>query len=109
MLKSIRFENFKVLKDADLKLGQFNLVVGPNGSGKSTALQGLEGLAQPQKFQFQQLATTASGAENIALRVTLPIEGRQPTCGAVWRATVPGQYRVWEGRDDTQPQSHLAE
>jgi predicted ATPase len=40
-LKSIEFKNFKVLRNATLPLGRFNLLVGPNGSGKSTALASL--------------------------------------------------------------------
>lgn len=42
MLESIRFQNFKALKDTTLPLGRFTMIVGPNGSGKSTALQGLK-------------------------------------------------------------------
>jgi predicted ATPase len=39
MITSIRFQNFKALRDATLPLGPFTLIVGPNGSGKSTAMQ----------------------------------------------------------------------
>ena len=45
MIERIRFKNFKALKDAEVKLGSFNLIVGPNGSGKSSLLQAFEGLA----------------------------------------------------------------
>ena len=30
MIERIRFKNFKALKDAEVKLGGFNLIVGPN-------------------------------------------------------------------------------
>lgn len=43
MIESIHFRNFKALRDSDLLLGRFNLIVGPNGSGKSTILQALQG------------------------------------------------------------------
>src|SRR5713101_1016963 len=45
MFESIKFQNFKVLKDATLKLRPFNLIVGPNGSGKSTVFQALEAVS----------------------------------------------------------------
>jgi AAA15 family ATPase/GTPase len=34
------------LKNAELKLGAFNVIVGPNGSGKSSVLQALKALAE---------------------------------------------------------------
>src|SRR6266849_9838345 len=48
MFESIKFQNFKVLKDATLKLRPFNLIVGPNGSGKSTVFQALEAASRLQ-------------------------------------------------------------
>lgn len=41
MFKSISYENFRLLRNARLPLGQLTLIVGPNGSGKSSALVGL--------------------------------------------------------------------
>ena len=40
-IKSIKFQNVKVLRDTELPLGQFTLLIGPNGSGKTTALRAL--------------------------------------------------------------------
>ncbi|MFO7898389.1 MAG: AAA family ATPase [Planctomycetota bacterium] len=40
-IKSVHFQNYKVLRDSTLPLGQFTLLIGPNGSGKSTALNAL--------------------------------------------------------------------
>src|SRR5208283_1173334 len=40
MFESIKFQNFKALRDTTLPLSRFTLIVGPNGSGKSTALNG---------------------------------------------------------------------
>src|SRR5208282_4100980 len=39
MIQSIRYENFRVLRDATLPLSRLTLLIGPNGSGKSTALE----------------------------------------------------------------------
>jgi predicted ATPase len=44
MIKSVRFKNFKVLRDVVLPLERFTLIVGPNGSGKSTAIEALQAL-----------------------------------------------------------------
>jgi AAA15 family ATPase/GTPase len=41
MIESIKFQNFKALRDTTLPLGRFTLIVGPNGSGKTTALNAL--------------------------------------------------------------------
>ncbi|HZP58846.1 MAG TPA: AAA family ATPase [Opitutaceae bacterium] len=41
MIASVAFRNFKALRDAQLALGPFNLVVGPNGSGKTSLIQAL--------------------------------------------------------------------
>ena len=41
MIKRIKFRNFKTLREADLPLSNFTLLVGPNGSGKSTAMTAL--------------------------------------------------------------------
>ncbi len=38
MIESIKYENFKILRDATLPLSPFTLIIGPNGSVKSTAI-----------------------------------------------------------------------
>ena len=38
MFESIKFQNFKALRDTTLPLSRFTLIVGPNGSGKTSAL-----------------------------------------------------------------------
>ena len=57
MIKSVHFENFKVLREATLPLSRFTLIVGPNGSGKSTALFALQAMNPQQTHEFQRLAT----------------------------------------------------
>jgi predicted ATPase len=47
MFESIKFENFKALRDTTLPLSRFTLIVGPNGSGKSTALNAFSVLRNP--------------------------------------------------------------
>src|ERR1700722_255408 len=69
MIESIQFQNFKVLKDATLKLRPFNLIVGPNGSGKSTVFNALEAIKNPGAYEFQRLLT--AGATSSAVFVML--------------------------------------
>ena len=40
-IKSIKFRNLRVLRETELPLGRFTLLIGPNGSGKTTALHAL--------------------------------------------------------------------
>jgi predicted ATPase len=61
MIKSMHFQNFRVLRDATLPLGPFTLIVGPNGSGKSTAMQALRFASTPGANAFDQVATAGSG------------------------------------------------
>jgi len=41
VIASVAFRNFKALRDTQLALAPFNLVVGPNGSGKTSLIQAL--------------------------------------------------------------------
>lgn len=60
MFESIKFQNFKALRDTTLPLSRFTLIVGPNGSGKSTALNALLAMRQPNQRNFQQVRTAAA-------------------------------------------------
>ncbi len=51
MFESIKFQNFKALRDTTLPLSRFTLIVGPNGSGKSTALNAFLALNDPRHLQ----------------------------------------------------------
>jgi predicted ATPase len=57
MITSIKFRNFKVLRDATLPLGPFTLIVGPNGSGKSTAMQAFSFVRNPRLFDYGKIVT----------------------------------------------------
>jgi len=76
MITQVRFQNFKALKSAELKLGAFNVIVGPNGSGKSSVLQGLEALANGY-LDFQK--TITAGASQKEIKITTTFENEK--CG----------------------------
>jgi predicted ATPase len=82
MITQVRFQNFKALNDAKLKLGAFNVIIGPNGSGKSSVLQGFEALAEPQRIDYQKTATSATTGKEINIITTL-IEGNQVEHGGI--------------------------
>ncbi len=44
MFTHVVFNNYRALRDAELRLGRFTLLIGPNGSGKSTAFDALRSL-----------------------------------------------------------------
>jgi predicted ATPase len=46
MITKVKFEGFKLLRDVELALGRFNVIVGENGTGKSSILEGLHYLLQ---------------------------------------------------------------
>jgi predicted ATPase len=49
MIHAVRFRNFKALRDVELALDRFTILVGPNASGKTSVLEGL--------YQLTRLAT----------------------------------------------------
>jgi predicted ATPase len=84
MFESIKFQNFKALRDTTLPLSRFTLIVGPNGSGKSTALNALLALANPAAFNSQQIRSV--GIQNGLSMAKVNLQ-------AVWRAEM-NDYRV---------------
>jgi predicted ATPase len=71
MIKSIKFRNFKVLRDATLPLGPFTLIVGPNGSGKSTAMQAFSFVQNTRLYDFNRIVTAGlSEPKNVEVQLT---------------------------------------
>lgn len=42
MIRSVRFENFRCLRDVELQLAPLTVLVGPSGSGKTSVLEGMQ-------------------------------------------------------------------
>ena len=55
LIKKIRLKNFKNFKDAELELGDMNVLVGANASGKSNFLQALQFLKDIQVHDLEFL------------------------------------------------------
>jgi predicted ATPase len=81
MIDSVRFENFKVLKDATLKLGPLNVVVGPNGSGKSTLLNAIDLIRTRGSAASDSVRTQGSGEGRILASLTWSSDGQQLEAG----------------------------
>ncbi len=85
MIESVRFRNFKVLRDTMLPLGRFTLIVGPNGSGKSTAIQALQAVSQRVHFaDIVAAGTPPVEFVEVTLRWKAPWAG--VTMKMIWRA-----------------------
>jgi ABC-type branched-subunit amino acid transport system ATPase component len=49
MIELVHFKNFRALRDVELKLERFTVLVGPNASGKTSILEGLHDLSRVAK------------------------------------------------------------
>jgi predicted ATPase len=96
MIESIRFANFKALRDTTLPLQRFTLLVGANGSGKSTVLQALEALRNPGHLSYQTLVT-AGVARWEAPDASPPVELHATFSGAEGQGTFQVRWRLPQG------------
>jgi predicted ATPase len=69
MIESIKFDNFKALRDTTLPLSWFTLIVGANGSGKSSALTSFLALQAPYHFEPSRIRS-ASTPRSVAITLT---------------------------------------
>lgn len=68
MIESIRFQNFKVLREATLPLGRFSLIVGPNGSGKSTALSAFTAFLGGS-LPYDRIVSIGASGSNVEIHI----------------------------------------
>lgn len=87
MIASIAFRNFKALRNAQLTLAPFNLVIGPNGSGKTSlieALMRLRALAKlPLREPVPQSAREIRDGPEVAFRFLPPHDSAEAVIGCV--------------------------
>src|ERR1019366_7514951 len=76
MITQLRFQNFKALKNAELKLGAFSVIVGPNGSGKSSLLQALKAFAEPGSMNWGFATTVGMKPQTLVINATLKVGNR---------------------------------
>lgn len=101
MIKSIKFHNYKALRDATLPLGRFNLIVGPNGSGKSTALEAIRMAASPYLLSFERTLSVDVGKSAGAL-VKLEISWDEEEYGQTMEIVWNGVTRSGHADSETK-------
>ncbi len=60
MFKSVRFRNFKSLKDYTVHLRAMNVLVGPNNAGKSTILDAFRAIAAAHRYACRRVQSPIS-------------------------------------------------
>ncbi len=91
MIRTLRFQNYRVLRDAELRLQPFTLLVGPNGSGKSTVMHALKTLRALAQGYLPNSAPLASlGADPASVR--LVVEWGDSSTQTIASTTVAGEY-----------------
>lgn len=84
VIASVHFRNFKALRNTQLKLLPFNLVIGPNGSGKTSLIQAVQQLCTLAKLPLAaEPVTTRAGAAEISFHFAPPHEHVQARLGCV--------------------------
>jgi predicted ATPase len=90
MLKSIRFQNFRVLRDVQLELGRFTLLIGPNGGGKSTVLNSLRMFQElinfGRRYPQAEVATVQALGEPVQIEAEFEVPSRNLVVAQInWR------------------------
>ncbi|MGH7941461.1 MAG: AAA family ATPase [Limisphaerales bacterium] len=84
MFESIKFQNFKALRDTTLPLSRFTLIVGPNGGGKSTALRAFAGLNKPNELALEEIRSAAA-RQNAAVSLHVDWKEKEDKCRVMAR------------------------
>jgi predicted ATP-dependent endonuclease of OLD family len=76
MFTSVKFRNFKSLKDFTVRLRAINVLVGPNNAGNSTILDAFRAMAAAHKFASRRVQSPIESQlhfENLADDVTITV------------------------------------
>jgi predicted ATPase len=68
MIHAVRFRNFKALRDVEIELDRFTVLVGPTASGKTSALEGLHHLTRLASTDPRHVLTGRSALGVLASR-----------------------------------------
>ena len=97
MIKSIRFQNFKALRNATLPLGPFTLILGPNGSGKTTAMQAFSFVQHPNLYDYNKIVTAGlPEPADVEVHLTDDVTGL-PTSAVL-------HHPAWQDEDPQPPE-----
>ena len=64
MIDRIHIQNFKCLRDVEVELGAFNVLIGPNDSGKTSFLEAIRWLACSDSLQSRAVFFWKKQTEN---------------------------------------------
>ena len=65
MIKKIRIENYKSLKDVEIELSKFNVLIGPNAGGKSNLMDSLAFLSEIAQGEVSGAFNLRGGFERV--------------------------------------------
>lgn len=91
MLKTLRVQNFKAIREAELQLSPLHLLIGPNDSGKTTFL---EAIAAVSRSLDHTIANTFLGRWQAQQLVHSASDEKQVTFEADLDGDLPGTYRL---------------
>jgi predicted ATPase len=99
VIASIAFRNFKALRNTQVALAPFNLVIGPNGSGKTSLIESLQRLRTLSQLPLADDAfDQRAGGPEIEFRFKPPYSGAIARLGCV-SETICDTLRV-QGLDE---------
>lgn len=98
-IESIRFQNFKLLRDATLPLEPLTVIVGPNNSGKSTVFDALRILAASDYKAFVHARSFGLNSSQNLVDVELRFDASAGavTLGYSAQEHAPGGFSVVQG------------
>ena len=106
----IKVDNFKSLKDFEMPLGKFNVLIGPNGSGKTNVLEFFSLMSlciSPQKIpaypfaywgRYKNLVWSSNEQESICIHISYTINGHGITYDSTITGSNNGRLEILEER-----------
>ena len=102
MIERVSFRNYKSLRNVDVRLERFTVLVGPNASGKTSVLRGLHALSRlpdTEPREFIERILNPAGVYSRNAQGPLVLEVRDATRTARIEVYRPGVAPDFENRD----------